>query len=73
MPRPVLVRDRAEQIREGSSLVGHTVPWTYNDPWAGHAITPGTARAELYYAKQMHDAAMSGRLDQFMEMSKHSH
>jgi hypothetical protein len=55
---------------EGYAKPARIVPWAWDDPWAGHAITEGSARAEAYYAQQMHDAAMRDRLDDFMNQPK---
>lgn len=40
------------------------------DRWAGHLVTRAQAQAEAAYTSRMHDAAMRGRLKEFLAQTK---
>jgi hypothetical protein len=59
------MRGATQDHARGVSEHSHIRKWNWDDPWNGAALTEGAIRAQSLYAKEMHDAAMRGRLEFF--------
>ena len=69
MSRQQFAAHRAETLH-CLQVEARIAPRYYDDRYSDPDITPGGAKAAAYYAQQMHDAAMRGRLAEFLDEGK---
>lgn len=59
------MRGAQREVAQAMEIPARIRKWNWEDPWNGAGLTEGAIRAQSLYAKEMHDAAMRGRLEFF--------